>query len=106
MAVLAPAVVLPVCDLVVSYSALAGGMVSVVSNAFFAFRLFDNGYSWEPGILAANVYRGIIGKILLTVAMFAVFLALLRPVSAVAFFAAYFLVQVSPIIFASLLKKA
>jgi F0F1-type ATP synthase assembly protein I len=85
-----------------AYSALAGGMISVAANVFLALRLFDGRVSWDSAGLTASVYRGVIGRILLTLALFA--LALIRPLDAVVFFAAYLLVQVSPAVIVSFIK--
>jgi F0F1-type ATP synthase assembly protein I len=87
-----------------AYSALAGGMISVAANVFLALRLFDGRVSWDSAGLTASVYRGVIGRILLTLALFALTLALIRPLDAVVFFAAYLLVQVSPAVIVSFIK--
>ena len=89
-----------------AYSAFAGGMISVIANAFFAFRLFSDKGSWQPGNLAATVYRGAIGKFLLSIAMFIMVVVLLKPLNVVALFVAYLWVQVSPFFITGILRKA
>lgn len=105
LALLASAVLMPVSGLVAAYSALAGGMIAVVANAFFAMRLFNDKVSWEPGALTATVYRGAVGKFILSVAMFFVAVVLLEPVNLLALFATYLLVQLSPVVFAVMQQR-
>ena len=104
LAVFTAVVLLPLFDLVVAYSALAGGMISVCANAFFATRLFSDAGSWQKDHLAASVYRGVIGKFLLTMVMFILAVVLLKPLNAAALFAAYLWIQISPVLIAGILK--
>jgi ATP synthase protein I len=104
LAVFTAVVLLPLFDLVAAYSALAGGMISVCANAFFATRLFSNAGSWQKDHLAASVYRGVIGKFLLTMVMFILAVVLLKPLNAAALFAAYLWIQISPVLIAGILK--
>ena len=62
LAVLTAVLLLPVFGLVAAYSALAGGMISVIANVFFAARLFSNAGGWQAEHLTAMVYRGVIGR--------------------------------------------
>lgn len=98
-------VLLPFFGLVVAYSALAGGMISAIGNAFFAVRLFSNKGSWQAGHLAAITYRGIIGKLFLTIALFILAVVLLKPLNPAAFFAVYLWIQISPALIVGVLKK-
>ena len=104
LAVFTAVVLLPLFDLVAAYSALAGGMISVCANAFFANRLFSNAGSWQKDHLAASVYRGVIGKFLLTMVMFILAVVLLKPLNEAALFAAYLWIQISPVLIAGILK--
>lgn len=105
LTLLTSAALLPFFGLVTAYSALAGGIISVLSNAFFAVRLFSNKGSWQAGHLAAITYRGIIGKLFLTIALFILAVVLLKPLNPAAFFAAYLWIQISPALIAGVLKK-
>ncbi|GBE08000.1 F0F1 ATP synthase subunit I [bacterium BMS3Bbin11] len=98
-------VLLPVFGLVTAYSALSGGMISVIANAFFALRLFSNKGSWQVDHLAAVAYRGVIGKLFLTVALFLLAVVLLKPLNAAALFAVYLWIQISPALIAGVLNK-
>lgn len=91
-------------DLETAYSALAGGMISVIANAFFAVRLFSNAGSWQKDQIAAAVYRGLIGKFLLTMVMFILAMVLLKPLNVAALFAAFLWIQVSPVLIAGIHK--
>jgi ATP synthase protein I len=91
-------------DQATACSALAGGMISVCANVFFATRLFSNTGSWQIGQLAASLYRGLIGKFFLTMALFVLAMVLLKPLNVMAFFAAYLWIQVSPALIAGVLK--
>lgn len=99
-------VLLPFFGLVTAYSALVGGMISVIANAFFALRLFSNKGSWQVEHLAAVTYRGVIGKIFLTTALFILAVVLIRPLNAAALFAVYLWIQISPALIAGALNKA
>lgn len=89
---------------VTAYSALAGGMISVCANAFFATRLFSNAGSWQKDQLAASFYHGVIGKFILTMALFVMAVVLLKPLNLMAFFVAYLWIQISPALVAGVLR--
>ena len=73
--------------------------------SFFALRFFSNKGSWQVEHLAAVTYRGVIGKIFLTMALFLLAVMLLRPLNAAALFAVYLWIQVSPALIAGALNK-
>lgn len=72
-----------------AYSALLGGLVAVLPNAFLALRLSlprrDPG---AAGLLRA-AYIGELGKVMLTVLLFGVVFTAVRPLAAGALFAAF-----------------
>lgn len=105
LTVLTAAVLLILSDLVTAYSALTGGMISVIANAFFAFRLFSNKTGWQADRVASSVYRGVLGRFFLTVAMFFMVVVMLKPLNVTALFAVYLLVQVSPALLAGVLNR-
>lgn len=100
-----PAILLVVADLNVAVSALCGGMIATLANAFLAAKLFSTTISWRPEHLATTVYWGEIGKILLTGAMFLLALLLLDSLNVVAMFASYLLVQLAPCLVTGLVHK-
>ena len=104
LAIITAVLLLPVFGLVAAYSALAGGLISVAANAIFAIRLFDDKGSWQAEQLTATLYRGLLGKYFLTIALFILAMVLIEPLNIAALFAGYLWVQVSPAIIAGILK--
>ena len=78
---------------VAGYSALLGGMICVVPNAFLALRLVVPRRDPGPGALVRAAYIGELGKLALTVLMFGIAFALVRPLAAAALFAGFIAVQ-------------
>jgi ATP synthase protein I len=105
LTVLTSAVLLMLSDLVTAYSALAGGMISVIANAFFAVRLFSNKTGWQADRIASSVYRGVLGRFFLTIAMFFMAVVMLKPLNVTALFAVYLFIQVSPALLAGVLNR-
>jgi len=85
-------------DGVAAYSALAGGLISALSNVYFAARLFSDNGSWRPKQIASNVFKGESGKLILTGVLFLLAMILIRPLNAAMLFVAYLLVQLVPLI--------
>ena len=105
LAVLSAVALFPVFDLVVAYSLLAGGLISAAANAILAIRLFDDKGSWQIEQMAASLYRGLIGKYFLTIALFIMSMVLIEPLNIPALFAGYLWIQVSPALIAGMLKE-
>ena len=84
---------------VAAVSALLGGMVAVIPNAFLAARLLraDN---TGPAILR-SAWLGEIGKLLLTALLFGAIFASVRPISAGAVFGGFIAAQT--VVFGALL---
>jgi len=80
---------------VTAYSLLAGGLVCVIPNTWFASSLYmqSRNSSGDPVQDASRflsaAYKGEAIKILLTVALFALVFSQLRPMNAMAVFAGY-----------------
>jgi ATP synthase protein I len=104
LAIITAALLLPVFGLVAAYSAFAGGLISAAANAIFAIRLFDDKGSWQAEYLTATLYRGLLGKYFLTIALFILAMVLIEPLNIAALFAAYLWIQVSPALIAGVLK--
>ena len=94
LAIITAALVLPVFGLVAAYSAFTGGLISVAANAIFAIRLFDDKGSWQAEQLTATLYRGLLGKYFLTIALFIMSMVFIEPLNIQALFAGYLLIQV------------
>jgi ATP synthase protein I len=80
---------LMVRDPVWAASALCGGLVAVVPQAWFALRAFRHRGARSARAVARSGYAGEVGKFLLSAAGFAAVFILLRPVSGAAVFAGY-----------------
>ncbi len=85
-------------DLVMAYSALTGGMIATVANAWFAYKVFRVRPDSAAVTMLASAYTGEMYKIMLTGALFICAFVLIRPVSAVALLITYFLVHMTPIV--------
>lgn len=75
------------------YSALLGGLTCVIPNAFLALRLSVPRRDPGAGALVQAAYIGELGKLALTVLMFGMVFALVRPLAAVALFAGFIAAQ-------------
>ena len=83
-------------DTTVAYSALAGGLIATLANAWFAIKVFRVEPTVAAGTLLAMFYVGEIVKIVFTGAMFVIVFILIKPLSVVALLVAYFLVHMTP----------
>jgi len=80
-------------------SAFLGGGIALGASALFAFLVFAPYRAQQPGVLVTRFYIAEVGKLLLVACAFAVVFIWVRPLSAVALFASFFLVQVvSPLL--------
>jgi ATP synthase protein I len=61
------------------YSALLGGLICVVPNAFLALRMVAGTMSGDPRRALSATYVGAVGKLMLTAALFAAVFVLVRP---------------------------
>lgn len=75
------------------YSALLGGLTCVIPNAFLALRLAVPRRDPGAGALVQAAYIGELGKLALTVLMFGMVFALVRPLAAGALFAGFIAAQ-------------
>ncbi len=74
---------------VAGYSALLGGLICVIPNAFLALRLVVPRRDSGPGGLVRAAYIGELGKLALTVLMFSMVFTLVRPLAAGPLFAGF-----------------
>lgn len=83
-----------------AYSALIGGLIATLANAWFAVKVFstqiNKAQGEEPIKLLRRFYQGEIYKILLTAALFLLAFVLIKPVNALALLITYFLVHMTP----------
>lgn len=89
------AVLVPLClaiaafDKVGAYSALCGGLIAVIPQAWFAYVAFRKRGASAARAAAEAGYAGEIGKFLLSAAGFALVFATVRPIAAPAVFATF-----------------
>lgn len=76
--------------------AFIGGATATTANALFAFWVFGRYRASEPGRLTGQIYGGELLKIGFVAAAFAAAILWLEPFRPLAFFGAFFLVQVVP----------
>ncbi len=79
-----------------AYSALTGGMIATLANAWFAIKVFAGRQPEEPAVVLRSFYWGELNKILFTCAMFVAAFVLIRPVNAAVLLAVYFFVHMTP----------
>jgi len=74
-------------------SMLLGGMAAVVPNAFLGARLLSSRAGTTATALMRSAWVGEIGKLFLTILLFAAIFALVRPISAPAVFGGFIAAQ-------------
>ncbi|MDH5617653.1 MAG: ATP synthase subunit I [Gammaproteobacteria bacterium] len=87
------AVLLGVFGKVAGYSAMLGSLTAVLPNAFLALRLMAPRRDPRAQSLMRAVWIGEVGKLALTVILFVLVFALVRPLSPAALFAGFIVTQ-------------
>jgi ATP synthase protein I len=77
-----------------AYSVLLGGMVCIFPNVYFAFLAFRHSGASAAEAVAKSLYRGEVGKFLLTAVLFACVFVLIRPLSVGALFTTFIAMMV------------
>lgn len=75
------------------YSAALGGLIAWVPNMYFALRAFRYRGARAAQKIARSFYAGAFGKMILTMAMFAIVFIQVKPLSALALFVGFAIVQ-------------
>ncbi|MFT5426445.1 MAG: ATP synthase protein I [Gammaproteobacteria bacterium] len=83
-----------VSGLVIAYSVLLGSAVHILPNLYFVRSAFKRAEGETPQLILSRFYIAEAQKILVTIAMFTICFALVKPLHAVAFFAAYILIMI------------
>ena len=83
-------------DWTAAYSALTGGMIATLANAWFALKVLGGKQPEDAVAALRGFYWGELNKILFTCAMFVAAFVLIRPVNAAALLAVYFFVHMTP----------
>ena len=79
-----------------AYSALTGGLIAMITSAWFAFKVFSGQKTNNPAKELQGFYWAEINKIVMTGAMFLAVFVLIKPVNGAALLAVYFLVYITP----------
>ena len=87
-------------------SALLGGLICFVPNAYLTFRAFSLSGARAAKSIVKEFYRGEAGKFMMTCCGFALTFALVRPLNAVVLFSVFILVQAVHWFTPLLLKKS
>ena len=74
-------------------SALLGGLICLVPNAYLVYRAFSHSGARAAKKIVNEFYKGEVGKFFLTACGFSLVFVLVRPLDAVALFSAFVLVQ-------------
>ncbi len=80
-------------SVVAAYSALIGGILYLLPNAFFAWRVLGRQTNTPRGVLA-DMYIGEIWKMVISIFCFAAVFILVQPVSPFPLFLTFILLQV------------
>ncbi|HET6628554.1 MAG TPA: ATP synthase subunit I [Woeseiaceae bacterium] len=86
-----------------AYSALLGGLVAVLPNAFLALRLSLPRRDPGAAALLRAAWIGELGKVICTVLLFGLVFTAIRPLAAGAFFAAFVAAQLA--VFAGFMER-
>ena len=88
-ALLPTSVLLLLLDTVLAYSVLAGGLVQIAPQAWFARQAYKYSGAKQAPLVVRAMYRGETGKVVLTATLMAVLFALHKQWNYLALFTAY-----------------
>ena len=78
-------------DKLLALSALVGGLIQVIPQAWFSRQAFKYAGARQMDLVVRSMYRGELGKVLLTAAMFAAAFTLNKQWNYIALFSAFLL---------------
>ena len=84
LCVIAALVFLVLMDLVAAYSILLGGLISIVPNGYFAWKVFRFRGARNTPLIVKSFYAGETGKLVMTGVLFAFVFAGIRPLNELA----------------------
>ncbi|UAW98404.1 F0F1 ATP synthase subunit I [Halopseudomonas nanhaiensis] len=82
-------------DRIAGYSGLLGGLVAVIPNAYFAYRVYRYSGARSARAIVRELYSGEAGKLILTAALFVLVLMGVKPLEVPALFAGYLVAVVT-----------
>ncbi|WP_304638608.1 F0F1 ATP synthase subunit I [Pseudomonas sp.] len=74
---------------VAGYSGLLGGLIALIPNAYFAYRVYRYFGARSARAIVSEIFAGEAGKLILTAALFSVVWVGVKPLEAVAVFVGY-----------------
>lgn len=93
-------IVISVCLLVFEqiyfWSALAGGLIATLANAYFAWKVFVRSQESAAEKILATYYGAEVSKIILTVMLFTAAIVMIKPLSMITLISVYFFNQFIP----------
>jgi len=80
-----------------AYSAWFGGLTAVIPNVYFTYKAFQYFGARSMVAIVQSLWAGEMGKLILTAVFFAVLFLGVKPLSALAVFVGYILVQMTSV---------
>ena len=80
-------------DTTAALSAALGALVCWLAHCYFAWQSFRTAGAWASRQVMLNMYRGMLGKFAIVIVGFILILSNVKPLSAVALFCGFILVQ-------------
>ena len=93
-----------ISDVVLSYSLLVGGLISAVPNSYFALHAYRYQGARNGQNVVKGFIRGELGKIIMTVMMFAVSFALITSLSELASILGFTLIHFVGVVMSGLIN--
>lgn len=93
---IALSVVFLVLDPMHFWSALAGGMIATLGNAYLGWKIFSRQQETGPAQILAKFYGAEVGKIILTVMLFMAAILMIKPLNILALMGMYLLNTMIP----------
>jgi len=82
-------------DMSAAYSALLGGLIFTLPNAYFAFKAFTHSGARQAKLIVKSFYMGESVKLILTAVLFTVVFVLVKPLNVLALFLTFFVLVMS-----------
>lgn len=96
LATIAISALLLVFDQLYFWSALTGGLIATLANAYVAWKVFFKQQEEKPEKILASYYGAEVSKIILTVMLFSAAIVMIKPLSIITLLSVYFFNQFVP----------
>ena len=100
------AILLVISNSIAAYSVLVGGLVSAISNCYFAVQAFRYNGARSADKVVKSFMKGEIGKIVITIVLFALTFALITNINEVALIAGFITIQFIGIMMSGLINQS